>query len=138
MRLVKSKLKKNTPRLFRCPVVIITLANGEVMKRGCGRRGMAAFDAGLRCLYCGNYIYKKAPSLESMWFHFRWAREFWKIHNDQGREYVNGIPVTGQAESLPASCLSDLAESQPPWWFPYYLKYGDREFREYMLNSKSG
>ncbi len=137
LRLVKNKLKKNTPKLFRCPVVIITLVNSEVMKRGCGRFGMSEFDAGWRCLYCGNYMYKQAPSLESMWFHFRWAREFWKVHSGQAYDFVNGIPVTGRAESLPSSCLSDLAEFRPPRWFPYFLKYSDREFQEYMLDKKS-
>jgi len=45
-----------------------------------------------------------------MWFHFRWAREFWRIHNEQGLDFVNGIPVTGRAETLPASCLPDDLE----------------------------
>lgn len=138
LRLVKRRQKKNTQKLFRCPVVVLTLTNGEVMKRGCGRLGMSEFDAYLRCLYCGNYMYKPTPSLESMWFHFRWAREFWRIHNGQGTDFVNGIPVMGRAESLPSACLSDLAESRPPRWFSYFLKYSDREFREYMLNSKTG
>ncbi len=138
LKLVKTSGKKATQRLFRCPVVVLTLANGEVVKRGCGRAGMSEFDACLRCLYCGNYLYKKAPSLESMWFHFRWAREFWRIHNNHGRDFVNGIPVMGKAETLPSSCLPDLAESKPPWWFPYFLKYSDQEFREYMFNLKTG
>lgn len=138
LKLVKTQIKNTAPCLVRCPVVVITLANGEVTKRGCGQRGMSEFDAGLRCIYCGNYIYKKAPSLESMWFHFRWAREFWKIHHDHGRDFVNGIPVVGRAETLPASCLSDLAEFRPPRWFSYFLKYSDREFQEYLLNLKAG
>jgi hypothetical protein len=138
LKLVRISEKRATLRLIRCPVVVITLASGEVLKRGCGRSGMSEFDACLRCLYCGNYLYKKSSSLESMWFHFRWAREFWRTHNTQGRDFVNGIPVTGKAETLPSSCLPDLAESRPPRWFPYFLKYSDREFREYMLNFKTG
>jgi len=138
LRLVKTSGKKTTQRLFQCPVVVITLANGEIIKRGCGRSGMSEFGACLRCLYCGNYLYKKTPSLESMWFHFRWAREFWRIHNTHGRDFVNGIPVMGKAETLPSSCLADLAESKPPRWFPHFLKYSDQEFREYMFNLKTG
>lgn len=137
LRLVKTCGKKTPKRLFRCPVVVITLANGEVLKRGCGRSGMSEFDAYLKCLYCGNYLYKQAPSLESLWFHFRWAREFWKVHNNQGRDFVNGVPVMGKAETLPSSCLPDLTESRPPRWFPYFLKYSDQEFRDYMFNLKA-
>ena len=44
----------------------------------------------------------------------------------------------GKAESLPSSCLSDLAESKPPRWFSYFLDYSDQEFRDYMLKSKVG
>lgn len=138
LKLVKVSIKKSATRLFRCPVVVISLANGEVVKRGCGRSGMSEFDAFLRCLYCGNYLYKKAASLESMWFHFRWAREFWKVHSNQGRDFVNGVPVTGKAETLPPSCLPDLAESRPPQWFPHFLTSNDQEFREYMINLKTG
>lgn len=138
LRLVKNHLKNGNRRLYRCPVVIFTLVDGEVMKRGCGRVGMSEFDGGLRCLYCGNYRYKSAPSLESMWFHFRWAREFWKSHNRLGRDFVNGTPVSGRGDSLPSSCLSDLSESRPPGWFAHFLKYNDQEFRDYMFNSKTG
>jgi len=138
LKLVRISEKKATPCLIRCPVVVITLASGEVLKRGCGRSGMSEFGACLRCLYCGNYLYKKTPSLESMWFHFRWAREFWRPHITQGRDFVNGVPVTGKAETLPSSCLSDLAESKPPRWFPYFLKYSDQEFRDYMFTQKTG
>jgi len=138
LRIVKTRRKTSSQRLFQCPVVVITLANGEVIKRGCGWSGMSESGACLRCLYCGNYLYKKTPSLESMWFHFRWAREFWRSHNTQGRDFVNGVPVSGKAETLPASCLSDLAESKPPRWFPYFLKYSDQEFRDYMFNHKTG
>ena len=137
LRIIKSRVKTATRQLFQCPVVVITLANGEVIKRGCGRSGMSEFGACLRCLYCGNYLYRKSASLESMWFHFRWAREFWRVNNTGGREFVNGIPVSGKAETLPSSCVSDLAESSPPRWFPYYLKYNAREFRDYMLNLKA-
>ena len=138
LKLIRMNEKKTGSRLMRCPVTLLTLASGEVVKRGCGRPGMAEFGACLRCLYCGNYLYKKTPSLESMWFHFRWAREFWRVHSSYGREFVNGIPVTGKAESLPSSCLSDLTESKPPRWFPYFLNYSDQEFRDYMLTSKAG
>ena len=137
LKVVKTSEKRIAQRLFQCPVVVVTLSNGEVLKRGCGRSGMSEFGACLRCLYCGNYLYKKSPSLESMWFHFRWARDFWRIHNTHGRDFVNGVPVTGKAESLLSAGVSDLAESRPPKWFPYFLKYSDREFREYMLNSKT-
>ena len=138
LKLVRTLGRKTAQRLFQCPVVVITLANGEVLKRGCGRSGMSEFGACLRCLYCGNYLYKKSPSLESMWFHFRWAREFWRIRNTQGRDFVNGVPVMGKAETLPSSCISDLAEARPPRWFPYFLKYSDQEFRDYMFNLKTG
>ena len=138
LRLVRISETKAGPRLMRCPVVVLTLANGEVIKRGCGRAGMAEFDACMRCLYCGNYLYKKVSSLQSLWFHFRWAREFWRIHNSYGRDFVNGVPVMGKAEALPSSCLPDLAESEPPRWFPYFLKYSDQEFRDYMLSLKTG
>ena len=119
-------------------MVVLTLVNGETIKRGCGREGMAEYDAFLRCLYCGNYLYRKTSSLESLWFHFRWAREFWRIHNTRGRDFVNGIPVTGKAESLPSVCLADLAESQPPRWFPHFLRHSDQEFRDYLLHLKTG
>lgn len=138
LKLVKTSERQGTKPLFLCPVVTITLANGEVLKRGCGRSGMSEFDACLRCMYCGNYLYEKAPSLESLWFHFRWAREFWRIHNTHGRDFVNGVPIAGKAETLPSSCLQDLAEFKPPRWFPYFLKYNDQEFQEYMFNSKTG
>ena len=61
LKLVRISGGKAAPRLFQCPVVVITLANGEVLKRGCGRSGMSEFEACLRCLYCGNYLYKKTP-----------------------------------------------------------------------------
>ena len=138
LKLVKTGKKKMAQQLFLCPVVTLTLANGEVLKRGCGRSGMSEFGACFRCLYCGNYLYKKTPSLESMWFHFRWAREFWRAHNNHGRDFVNGVPVAGKAETLPSPCLPDLAEPKPPRWFPYFLKYSDQEFREHMLNLKTG
>jgi hypothetical protein len=123
---------------MRCPVTVVTLASGENIKRGCGRPGMVEFGACLRCLYCGNYLYKKSSSLESMWFHFRWAREFWRIHNTHGRDFVNGVPVMGNAETLPSSFLPDLAESKPPRWFSYFLKYSAQEFQEYLINLKTG
>ena len=138
LKLVRMSTKKAAPGLRRCPVAVIALASGENIKRGCGRSGMVEFGACLRCLYCGNYLYKKSSSLESMWFHFRWAREFWRIHNTHGRDFVNGVPVLGKAETLPSSCLPDLAESKPPRWFPYFLKYSDEEFRKYMFNLKTG
>lgn len=138
LKLVRVCEQKTAPSLMRCPVVILTLDNGEVIKRGCGRSGMVKYDACLRCLYCGNYLYQKVPSLDSLWFHFRWAREFWRIHNTRGRDFVNGIPVTGKAETLPASCLPDLAESRPPWWFSCYLKSSEQEFRDCMFNVKTG
>lgn len=138
LKLVRTSKKEAAPVLVCCPVVVITLASGEHIKRGCGRSGMVEFGACLRCLYCGNYLYKKSSSLESMWFHFRWAREFWRIHNTHGRDFVNGVPVMGKAETLPSSCLLDLAESKPPRWFPYFLKYSDQDFQEYMFNSKTG
>lgn len=137
LKLVKIHGKKSAPQLVECPVVAVTLATGEVVKRGCGRSGMADFGACLRCLYCGNYLYKKESSLESLWFHFRWAREFWKIHNQSGRDFVNGVPVPGTGESLPAACRPDLAESKAPQWFPYFLESSDREFRDYLMKQKA-
>lgn len=137
LKLVKTAGRKAAQRLVQCPVVVLTLATGEVVKRGCGRSGMAEFGACLRCLYCGNYLYKKATSLESLWFHFRWAREFWRTHHKSGRDFVNGVPVTGKGESLPAACLNDLSEAKPPSWFSYFMNKSEREFRDYLINLKA-
>ena len=138
---MKKKLKvifavKNwtTPQteMLRCRVHIITLASGETLKRGCGRRGLIEFGAGWRCFYCGNYLYKTGLHLQSLWFHFRLAREYWRIKNSQGHDFVNGIPVTGEGDPLPHVLLQDLAEPEPPEWFERYLSANDEEFQKYV------
>lgn len=121
-------------RMLRCRVHIVTLASGETLKRGCGRRGLMEFGAGWRCFYCGNYLYKTGPTLRSLWFHFRLARDYWRIKNFQGHDFVNGIPVTGAAEPLPHTLLKDLVEPDPPEWFEHYLSANEEEFKKYLGN----
>ena len=117
-----------------CRVHVVTLASGETLKRGCGRHGLVEFGAGWRCFYCGNYLYKPGPPLRSLWFHFRLAREYWRVKSSQGRDFVNGIPVTGAGEWLPPALLNDLAEPEPPEWFEHYLSSSEAEFQKYIGN----
>jgi len=138
LKLVKERGRPVKRRLYRCPVVVLTLADGQTVKRGCGCVGMAEIDGGLRCLVCGNYRYQSRPSVESMWFHFRWAREYWRTHHLGGHDFVNGMPVAGRGDPLPPACLSDLGESHPPGWFPRFMTCGEQEFETYMSNRKSG
>ncbi|NIP99026.1 MAG: hypothetical protein GWM98_00175, partial [Nitrospinaceae bacterium] len=124
LRLVRKREGESPSRLYRCPVVMVTLQSGEAVKRGCGQQGMTEFGAGLRCFYCGQYIYRKQSSEESLWFHFRWAQEFRRFQTSQGRDYLNGIPQRGPAGSLPPGLRADLGEPRPPGWFAPFL-HGD-------------
>ncbi len=134
LKVVYSVKHLTAPQLemLRCRVHIVTLASGETLKRGCGRRGLVEFGAGWRCFYCGNYLYKENPPLRALWFHFRLARDYWRVKNFQGRDFVNGIPVTGAGEPLPHSLLKDLAEPEPPEWFEPYLSFNEEEFQTYI------
>ncbi len=119
----------------RCPVTAVTLESGEILKRGCGRRGLVAFDAGWKCFYCGNVLYREAATVESMWFHFRLGREYWRAHSTAGREFINGIAVNGQAEGLPSECMRDLNEPNPPDWFYKFVEDDETPFDE-ILNQQ--
>ena len=90
------------------------------------------FGAGWRCFYCGNYLYKAGLPLQSLWFHFRMGREYWRIKNAQGLDFINGIPVTGEGDSLPHVLLKDLGELEPPEWFERYLASTEEEFQKYI------
>lgn len=115
-----------------CKIVVMTLETGETIKRGCGNRGLVGFEAGRKCFYCGNYVYHPNLKLETLWFHFKLAREYWRAVDIDGRDFVNGIPVPGRAEPLPHYLLADLVEVQPPRWFPFYLLYEEEEFIRYL------
>lgn len=118
--------------LHWCKIVFKTLETGETIKRGCGNRGLVRFEAGRKCFYCGNYVYYPNLKLETLWFHFKLGREYWRAINIDGRDFVNGIPVSGRAEPLPRYLLADLLEVRPPRWFPFYLLYEEEEFTRYL------
>ncbi len=121
------------PRGFRkCPVTQVRLQGGEMLKRGCGRRGMSRFDAGWHCFYCGRYLYERGPELKALWFHFRLAREYWRVQHSAGRDFVNGMPVPGLADPLPPGLWADLAEPEPPLWFGVFVQSEEEEFRHYL------
>lgn len=119
-------------RLKRCRAIITTLETGENLRRGCGHRGLMEFGPGWKCFYCGNIIYKNGADLEELWFHFRMGREYWRIKTLLGRDFINGIPVTGRGDSIPAQLWPDLEESRPPKWFPHFLSSGEEEFQKYL------
>lgn len=120
----------------RCKTAFVVLESGEILKRGCGGLGVVRFEAGWKCLYCGNYSYGCSLTLETLWTHFKIAREYWRAMTLNGREYINGMPVAGYAESLPRFLLADLLELQPPYWFRFYVSYGEGEFADYLITLK--
>jgi len=126
----------NGARLRRCRTTCVTLESGETLKRGCGGRGLVAFEAGWKCLYCGNYIYHPRLSVETLWFHYKLTREYWRVTHREGRDYINGMPVDGRAETLPRFLVADLREVRPPRWFRFYVVYDEEEFAGYLANLK--
>ena len=115
-----------------CQVKLRTIETGEVIKRGCGLRGLAPWDGGMRCLYCGNWIYQPEVELETLWFHFKTGRDYWRSATIGGRDYINGVPAQGQAEDLPSLLLPDLKEVRPPSWFAWYLLLDEKQFKKYL------
>ncbi|MFQ5674206.1 MAG: hypothetical protein ACE5G9_14085 [Nitrospinales bacterium] len=122
--------------LRQCKTTFVTLDSGETLKRGCGGRGLVAFEAGWRCLYCGNYIYHARLSVDTLWFHYKLTREYWRATHRGGQEYINGIPVDGCAETLPRFLAADLREVRPPRWFRFYIVCDAEEFACYLANLK--
>lgn len=118
--------------LRRCRILFVNLANGETVKRGCGGRGLMEFGAGWKCFYCGAYVYRPKLRMESLWFHFKMGREYWRMAFINGWEYINGVPVVAPAEHLPQDLLADLAEIQRPAWFDFYVMYEEEEFKRYL------
>lgn len=141
IRLTKRKeninLKTGGGYLLTCPVRTISLENGETLKRGCGQRGLMPSDIGWHCFYCGNYIYQTNSTLDALWFHFKIAREYWRAMSLEGKNFINGVPVSGFPDFLPRRLLADLAETKPPKWFRYYLIFDDEKFQNY-LDQKGG
>ena len=118
--------------LAQCPVVMLRLDNGETIKRGCGLYGLETVDIGWRCVYCGNFIYGSDLRIQELWLHFKTGREYWRPLHVNGRDFVNGIPVSGYIDDLPGRLLSDLKEIRPPRWFAYYLISSEQEFNQYL------
>lgn len=130
---MKNVRAEKSARIFLpCRIQYITLETGEKIKRGCGQNGLLQTDVGWRCFYCGNYVYRSESSLEALWFHFKTAREYWRVTSRGGREFVNGIPVSGSPDPLPHRLLADLEETRPPKWFPYYMVYDEDQFLHYL------
>ncbi len=123
---------ENAIALRRCPILFHSTESGEKIKRGCGHMGMRSGHGAWRCFYCGHYIYRNEQNLSALWFHFKLGREFWRGITLGGRDYVNGVPVVGQAEDLPASLLGDLKEVRPPKWFAAYMVLDDQRFKQYV------
>lgn len=138
VRNVKYAGKNKISSAMRCVVVTRTLEAGDTVKRGCGNRGMVFCDVGWRCLYCGNLVYCPDTSLNSLWFHFKVGREYWRIMNRESVNYLNGIPVHGEIDPLPRFLRADLEEKQPPKWFPYFLIYDEYQFKHYLEMSRYG
>ncbi len=118
--------------LRRCPVAATALSTGEIVKRGCGGKGMERVAAGWRCFYCGNYIYHPRPDLRELWSHFKSGREYWRVLHVAGWEFVNGVSVHGNAQGLPGELTADLMEVVPPGWFAYYLVCDEKQFDWYL------
>lgn len=114
----------------RCRIVNLRLETGEMLKRGCGLCGLEAVETGWHCFYCGNHIYRSGLPLDALWSHFKTGREYWRAIHVGGRDFINGVPMTG--EDLPRRLLADLKEIRPPRWFAYYLIYDEQEFMRYM------
>ncbi len=115
-----------------CRVEEMVLQTGERIKRGCGRQGLFPFDGGWRCFYCGRYLYETGSTLTELWFHFRLAREYWKIQCANGRDYINGVPVPGMPDPLPQSLQGDLADPEPPAWFAVFVEVDEEGFKRYL------
>ncbi len=115
-----------------CEVRVISLENGETIKRGCGRAGLMPDDVGWRCFYCGNYIFRRSPTLSSLWFHFKVGREYWRAMSQGGHNFINGVPVSGFPDSLPSCLRGDLTETRPPKWFKYYIVFDEDQFQKYL------
>lgn len=117
-------------RLAQCPVIKQRLETGEIIKRGCGLRGLEPREAGWRCFYCGNYVYRGGLELDALWLHFKTGREYWRLIYMDGMDYINGMPFLGR--DLPVRLLADLREIHPPRWFAYYLIYDEPDFKRYV------
>ena len=126
------KVNKKEKNLKECLKEKVVLESGEEIKRGCGFTGLYQTEVGWRCLYCGNYLYKGKTNLEAWWFHFRVGREYWRVSVSQDKIFINGIPISGLPDSLPEKLKSDLAESSPPKWFPYFVAYEGHQFTKYF------
>ena len=124
----QNKLLTRTP----CPQTVTRLDSGESIRRGCGRSGLIPNEVGWKCFYCGNYVYQVSPTLDSLWFHFKVAREYWRATHRSGVNFINGVPVSGTADSLPRRLRSDLSEPRPPKWFAYYVACDEGQFQRYL------
>ncbi len=119
-----------------CLPVTFVLESGETLQRGCGSNGLHKTEVGWHCFYCGNYLYLRKPSIQSLWFHFKVGREYWRTMLSRDRVFINGLPVTGLPDSLPRSLMSDLLEPAPPAWFSYFIFYDGSQFIKYLENYK--
>ena len=119
-------------RLKLCLPVSYELETGETLRRGCGRSGLQETEVGWHCLYCGNYLYRREPSLKALWFHFKLGREYWKAMFSWDKIFINGVPVTGLPDSLPRRLFSDLLEPNPPAWFSYFIFFDGPQFIKYL------
>jgi len=128
----KNRVRSGSGRLRMCEVRILSLENGETVKRGCGRMGLMSGEVGWSCFYCGNYVYHADPTLSALWFHFKVGREYWRAMSQGGNNFINGVPVSGFPDSLPRRLWADLADTQPPKWFPYYMVYDEDQFQTYL------
>ena len=129
----KSSEKK---RLKVCLPVSFELETGEILQRGCGKKKLYETDVGWHCLYCGNYLYRREPSLKAMWFHFRVGREYWRAMFSLDNVFINGVPVSGLPDCLPRRLISDRLEPNPPPWFSYFIFYDGPQFKKYLENYK--
>lgn len=126
----KNGASSNDKGFSQCPIVNQRLDTGEIIKRGCGLRGLAPCPAGWHCFYCGNYIFRVGLQLSVLWMHFKTGREYWRSIYIGGINYVNGIPST--SKDLPMRLLADIREVNPPRWFAYYLIYDEPDFKRYV------
>jgi hypothetical protein len=97
-----------------------------------GQTGLMPDEVGWSCFYCGNYIFRPAPSLHDLWFHFKVGREYWRAMSLGGDNFINGVPVSGLPDSLPRRLWGDLTETRPPKWFKYYIVYDEEQFQKYL------
>ncbi len=134
MRVVKGPGRNRSPLgpWLRCRPKSIVLENGEKLKRGCGRVGLIPDAVGWKCFYCGNFVYQKQIPLDVLWFHFKTAREYWRVMSRQDKNFVNGVPVAGPADALPSALKRDLMEVHPPQWFLYFVLQDESEFQHYL------